>query len=67
MPTITIKSGKMTNPDNIKHIVDYAAISAGGLAFFQSIPWPEIAGFLSSIWILTRLYEYIRGKFRDKK
>jgi hypothetical protein len=48
--------------NTIKHAVDAAATVTGIGAFFNTIPWPEIAGFLSTIWLLTRLYEYFKEK-----
>ena len=61
-------SSKMHNlHDTVKHAADALAATTGVGAFFSAIPWPEIAGFLSAVWMLTRLYEYFREKYVNFK
>lgn len=69
MPSATYSSKKPVtqNHDTIKHTIDAAAAAGGIGAFFSAIPWPEIAGFLSSLWLCTRLYEYFREKLCKSK
>lgn len=50
--------------EHAKHAVDGLSVLAGFGAFFSAIPWPGIAAFLSSLWLLTRLYEYVREKMK---
>jgi hypothetical protein len=54
------------NIDHVKSLLDGLSVSAAVGAFFSAIPWPEIAGFLSSVWIVTRLYEYVIDKYKGR-
>lgn len=44
------------------------AVSTGLLAYFKAIPWPEIAGFLSAVWLLIQIGSWVwkhRGAIRQ--
>lgn len=43
--------------DAVKTKTDVAAVGAGFAAYFQAIPWTEVAGFLSSVYIALRIAE----------
>ena len=45
----------------IKGPADVTALGAGILSFFKAIPWPEIAAFLSAVYLLVRLFFIIKN------
>jgi hypothetical protein len=46
----------------IKHALDGAAVTTAGLSFFKVIPWAEVAGFLSSVYLLLQLWMFFYHK-----
>lgn len=50
----------------IKHWVDGAAITAGLLAFFKAVPWPEIAGFLSCVWLVLQIGHWLWRRIKGR-
>ena len=52
---------------DLKTAVDGVSVTTAMAAFFEAIPFAEIAAFLSCIWILTRLYEYFKCKWVERK
>lgn len=45
--------------DSLKTKLDIAAIGTGAASFFHAIPWSEIAGFLSVIYLVLRIGEML--------
>lgn len=51
-----------------KHVLDWSmdsltsrvlAIGGGLLSYFKAVPWPDVAGFLSCVWLLVQLGHWI--------
>jgi hypothetical protein len=51
----------------VKHWLDGAAVLTGVLSFFKAVPWPEIAGFLSCVWLVLQIGHWIYRRLRDRK
>lgn len=51
---------------HVANTCDGTAFSVMLLSFFQVIPWPHIAAFVSTIYFLVRLYFVIKNKRDDK-
>lgn len=52
-------------PVAVKVPADATAVSVSALSFFQVIPWPSIAGFLSALYVLVRLYFVIKNRGKE--
>ena len=50
--------------DAVKTKIDAGAAATAGLAWFQAIPWSDIAAFLTCVWILLRIAEWAWFKFK---
>lgn len=44
---------------------DTTAVTAAILSFFKVIPWPEIAAFLSALYLLIRIYYVLKNKGKE--
>lgn len=44
---------------------DITAVGVAFMSFFKLVPWPEIAAFLSVIYLLLRIYFVLRNKGRE--
>lgn len=64
---MTTQSNIRMHHHDLKTALDGFSVTAAMAAFFEAVPWPEIAAFLSCIWIMTRLYEWIAEKIKNKK
>ena len=50
-----------------KHKADAVAVGSGLLAWLKWVPWPELAGALSVLYMLLRIGEKVYGWFRGKR
>ena len=53
--------------DAVKAKADVIAVPTGLLAMFSAIPWAEVAGFLSCIYLGLRIIELVAGWIKKKK
>lgn len=44
---------------------DYVAIPTAVLSFFKVVPWPEIAAFLSAVYLLIRIWYVLKNKGKE--
>ena len=49
----------------LKGPADVTALGAGILSFFKAIPWPEIAAFLSAVYLLVRIFFILKNKGKE--
>lgn len=47
--------------DAVKTKADIVAVPTGLLAAFSAVPWPEIAGALSCLYLGLRIIEMVAG------
>lgn len=45
---------------------DALAVTTSALAFFQMIPWAEVAAFLACVYTVLRIVELVTGWFRKE-
>lgn len=55
----------MVQQQMIKTGADGTAVTTAFLAFFKMVPWPEIAAFLSVIYISIRIVFVLKNKGKE--
>jgi hypothetical protein len=41
--------------------------ATGLLAFFKAVPWPDVAGFVSVVWVLLQAGYFIYQRIKERK
>lgn len=54
-------------PEPVKTKLDVAAISTGAAAYFHAIPWADIAGFLTCVYLGLRIVDVLSGWKKKRK
>lgn len=55
----------MQIPQQLKTPADTAAVGGAIAAFFKMVPWPEIAAFLSAIYLVIRIFFVLKNKGKE--
>jgi hypothetical protein len=50
--------------DITKHAISGLSVSTAFAAFFDAIPWPQIAAFLSCVWLAFQIADFIYKKVK---
>lgn len=48
-------------------VINHATVGVSLLAFFDKIPWQEVAAFCATVWWLSRFVVWLYKKYKKKK
>jgi hypothetical protein len=52
--------------DAAKNKLDALAVGTGAVAYFKAIPWPEIAGALSCLYLTLRIIGWLWDRYKGR-